>query len=89
MSTQEVLSKNNYDTSLGTSKQLDYYKSQGITTDNYARVIKQYNGSNYFWWLRSTYSVNNTYFLYVAKDGAWGGSNGTGAGGVSSAFRIA
>ena len=42
-----------YDTSTGTSKQLDYYKNQGVTTSSYAGASKQYNESNSLWLLRS------------------------------------
>ena len=35
-----------YDTSYNNTKQLDYYKNQGVTTGSYAGAIKQYNGSN-------------------------------------------
>ena len=89
LSTQEVWSNNNYDTSLGTSKQLDYYKSQGVTTDNYARAIKQYNGSNCFWWLRAAASINTNAFLGVRSYGDWGSNDANGFSGVSPAFRIA
>ena len=35
-----------HDTSVGTSKQLDYYKNQGVTLSNFEKSIKQYEGSN-------------------------------------------
>ena len=34
------------DTSYNNTKQLDYYKNQGVTTSSYAGAIKQYNGSD-------------------------------------------
>ena len=83
----EKISK--YDTSYSNTKQLDYYKSQGITAeDNIAGAIKQYNGSNDYWWLRTTMSVETTLFYYVDKDGHWLDMNNIPRG-VSPAFRIA
>ena len=77
LNAQEVLDGNAFDTSVGTTKQLDYYKNQGVTTDNYAGAIKQYNGSNGYWWLRSAASAMAYTFLTVRGNG------------VSPAFRIA
>ena len=89
LNAQEVWNGNNYDTSVGTSKQLDYYKNQGVTTSSYAGAKKQYNGSNSYWWLRSAcfYYTNN--FLTVSYDGDWGSYNADSSAGVSPAFRIA
>ncbi len=77
------------DTSIGTSKQLDYYKNQGVTTSNKAGAIKQYNGSNSNWWLRSANSRNTFYFLDVVYDGGWAHFYASSSIGVSPAFRIA
>ena len=79
----------NFDTAVGTSKQLDYYKNQGVTTDNYAGAIKQYNGSNSYWLLRSAISFNTNCFLHVTYSGSWSYGNATDFRGVSPAFRIA
>ncbi len=89
LNAQEVWNGNSYDTSVGTSKQLDYYKNQGVTTSSYAGAIKQYNGRNYSWWLRSAYSGYANTFLGVASTGGWSGSGANGSNGVSPAFRIA
>ena len=78
-----------YDTSTRTSKQLDYYKSQGVTASSYAGAIKQYNGRNSYWWLRSAYSSNTSSFLGFSRYGSWGISGASGSNGVSPAFRIA
>ena len=78
-----------YDTSVGTSKQLDYYKKQGVTTSSYAGAIKQYNGSNLYWWLRSAGSYNTNFFLTVADSGGWSSFRAASSNGVSPAFRIA
>ena len=75
------------DTSYNNTKQLDYYKNQGVPTSSYAGAIKQYNGSNYYWWLRSAYSGNTSEFLCVLGNGGWFYTDASG--GVSPAFRIA
>ncbi len=89
LNAQEVWNGNSYDTSVGTSKQLDYYKNQGVTASSYAGAIKQYNGSNSYWWLRSAVSDDTYYFLYVSFDGDWSDDDADSSNGVSPAFRIA
>ena len=89
LNAQEVWENNSYDTAVGTSKQLDYYKNQGVTEDSYAGAIKQYNGSNSYWWLRSANSISTRYFLSVYSSGAWLSRNANNSNGVSPAFRIA
>ena len=91
LNVKEVWNGNSYDASniAGTSKQLDYYKSKGVTKNNYAGAIKQYNGRNSDWWLRSARS-NSTYeFLSVRSFGDWEGNGASYSYGVSPAFRIA
>ena len=88
LNAQEVWSTNKYDTSVGTSKQLDYYKNQGVTASSYAGAIKQYNGSNW-WWLRSARSINTDGFLRVSDTGVWILGIAFDSSGVSPAFRIA
>ena len=79
-----------HDTSYNNTKQLDYYKNQGVTTSSYAGAIKQYNGSNSYWWLRSASSDLTTRLLGVT---GFGGLDSAGrandSDGVSPAFRIA
>ena len=79
------------DTALGTSRQLDYYKKQGVTISNYAGAIKQYNGKNSIWWLRSVIEdFAGTSITYVGHNGDYRGSTDAGASrGISPAFRIA
>ena len=77
------------DTAVGTSKQLDYYKNQEVTIENYIGAIKQYNGSNSTWWLRSARSSDTDSFLLVHSNGHWNGSYTSSYRGVSPAFRIA
>ena len=89
LNAQEVLSTNDRDTSVGTSKQLDYYKNQGVTASSYAGAKKQYNGSNSYWWLRSAHSNSTNDFLYVNGSGDWNGGYAYNSNGVSPAFRIA
>ena len=78
------------DTSYSTTKQLDYYKRQGVTTISYVGAKKQYNGSNDLWLLRSANS-NDTYaFLNAYGSGNWGNvAAHSSSNGVSPAFRIA
>ena len=89
LNAQEVWNGNSYDTSVGTSRQLDYYKNQGVTTSSYAGAKKQYNGSNSYWWLRSANSNGATRFLCVTSSGGWDYNNANYSLGVSPAFRIA
>ena len=77
------------DAAYNTTKQLDYYKNQGVTTDSYAGAIKQYNGSSLLWWLRSAYSSSIYGFLLVRNGGDWVGGSADDSYGVSPAFRIA
>jgi len=77
------------DTSYSNTKQLDYYKNQGVTVTSYAGAIKQYNGSNGYWWLRSADSFRASSFLFVSFSGDWYGDSASSSGGVSPAFRIA
>ena len=89
LNAQEVWSTHDRDTSVGTSKQLDYYKNQGVTASSYAGAIKQYNGRNSYWWLRSAISSNASACLYVVSDGRLDGTRAGNFNGVSPAFRIA
>ena len=90
LSTKEVFGKTTlYDTVDAETKQLDYYKNQEVTTSNYSGAIKQYNGSNGYWWLRSAYFNFTDSFLYVYGDGGWYASDADRSYGISPAFRIA
>ena len=92
LNAQEVWDTNDYDTSVGTSKQLDYYKNQGVTTDNYDGAMKQneqYDGIDAAWWLRSAHSSSTSRFLIVNDNGDWNRSYAYSSNGVSPAFRIA
>ena len=89
LSTKEVWGSNpGYDTATAETRQLDYYKAQGVTTSNYSGAIKQYNGSNSSWWLRAAISIDSFSFYYVYTNGGWNYSYATIAYGVAPAFRI-
>ena len=94
LSTKEVWGKEgttnviDNDTAEVETRQLDYYSSQNVTTSNYSGAIKQRNGSNYYWWLRSANSSNSNSFYIVTYFGGWHGSNSDYTNGVSPAFRI-
>ena len=79
-----------YDTAYNNTRQLDYYSSQNVTTSNYSGAIKQYNGSNDWWWLRSADSYLNisSSFYFVYSRGSWSRNGSSIASGVSPAFRI-
>ena len=89
LNSQEIWGSNDYDTSVGVSRQLDYYKNLGVTMENNSKATKQYLESNVHWWLRSSYIKNADYFLIVGSDGLWHGDNASSQDGVSPAFRIA
>ena len=94
LSTKEVWGKEgtsnviNYDTAEAETRQLDYYKSQNVTTTSYSGAIKQNNGSSSYWWLRSAYSLNIYHFFGVASSGDWYSDISNYTNGVSPAFRI-
>ena len=75
LSTKEVWGKEgtsnviNNDTAEAETRQLDYYKTIGVTTSNYSGANKQYNGSNYSWWLRNVNVDNCVHFEYVGSGG--------------------
>ena len=76
------------DTGRDNTRQLDYYT--GVTTNSWSRAIKQLNGSNTYWWLRTAYSINYDYFYSVANYGDWSSDDlADTTHGVSPAFRIA
>ena len=90
LSTKEVWNGGTgYDTAEAETRQLDYYKNKGVTISNHSEAKKQYNGSNYYWWLRSALSNFTSDFFRMDDDGAWRGINANSTYGVSPAFRIA
>ncbi len=78
-----------YDTAYANTRQLDYYKGLNVTTSSYSGAIKQNNGSNARWWLRSARSTNSYNVYYVNNYGTWDYSSANDTtSGVSPAFRI-
>ncbi len=76
------------DTADTTTKQLDYYKNNGVTTSNNQVALKQYNGSGYPWWLRGAFDTYDSRFIAVYHNGSWYQENANYTFGVSPAFRI-
>ena len=78
------------DTSLGTSRQLDWYEENEVTTSSYSNAIKKNSsGSASYWWLRSAISNFTSGFYYVSYDGyRVGGNYAYNIYGVSPAFRL-
>ena len=76
------------DTAREVTRQLDYYKKEGVTTSNYSKAIKMYNSSASPWRLRSAISYTASNFYTVRSNGDWSGNNAIGTYGVSPAFRI-
>ena len=90
LSTKEVWNGGTgYDTAEAETRQLDYYKNKVVTKSNYSEAIKQYNGSNANWWLRSASSYNTGDFWNVRDNGAWKSIRAYSTYGVAPAFRIA
>ena len=76
------------DTAYSQTRQLDYYKSKGVTTTNYASAAKKYGTETSRWWLRSARKDTNVYFISVTENGTWGSNGASGNYGFSPAFRI-
>ncbi len=79
---------NNYDTVTNQTRQLDYYKKEGVNSENYAKAIKDYQGNPYIWWLRSANFNSDTDFYRVSTLGLWPNRYATAVCGVAPAFRI-
>ena len=88
LSAKEVWNGNSYDSAVNNTRQLDYYSAKGVTTSNYTNAIKQNNGSNDVWWLRSACSSVSNSFLRVTSNGGWGSNESTYSYGFAPAFRI-
>lgn len=90
---QEIYSNwsNQNDKTIKTSRQLDYYKGKGTTT-NATSAIKSYMGTNTYYWLRSAYEGwGPSIFYYITSDGKdYGGDiiQGVESLGISPVFRI-
>ena len=92
LSPQEVYGTSfveNFDTSNGTSRQLDYYSNNNVSTSNYANAIKKNGGSAAWWWMRSAYSNYEYSFYFIDGNGSYTHDIANSSNGVSPAFRLA
>ena len=90
LSTKEVWNGGTgFDTAEAETRQLDYYKNNGVTTSNYSGAIKQYNGTYTNWWLRSAGSSSTSSFFGVYSGGSCNSYPDNRKNGVAPAFRIA
>ena len=90
LSAMEIWGSNpgGYDTSTEKTRQLDYYKEKEVTIDSYSGAIKEYNGDNSLWWLRSASSYYPSKFYAVSDIGYWNRNYSSNTNGVAPAFRI-
>ncbi len=88
LSPKEIYGKSEYDTLDAETKQLDYYKNQGVSLTYYSPVAKNFEDTPIIWWLRSSIAQLNTGFLSVFSQGNRDYSGAQNAYGVSPAFRI-
>ena len=77
-----------YDSAWDKTRQLDYYKIKGVTTNSYSNAIKQYNSSDSNWWLRAASSNSDYAFLIVIYSGTWNEYIAATNQGFAPAFRI-
>lgn len=82
------------DTAYNDTRQLDYYKLKGVTTNNYANAVKgnyNYDENTYYigaWWLRAAYSTASSGFNMVDMGGQTNGTDSFQSIGFAPAFRI-
>ena len=76
------------DTARDVTRQLDYYKNLGVTTNNYSGAIKKSGTNASIWWLRAATSTNTGGFLNVSTDGGWSIFAARFTYGVAPAFRL-
>ena len=96
LSTKEVWGKEGisnaiiYDTAEAETRQLDYYKNNGVTTSSYSAAVKTYQGRAQNWWLRTinSYSGYSSFFYNVNLSGDWGSIGAYNTLGLAPAFRI-
>ena len=70
------------------TRQLDYYKMNNVTTNNYLKTAKTYQGNSTWWWLRTAVSNSNSTFFRVYSYGTWTTATASSSKGVAPAFRI-
>ena len=76
------------DTAADLTRQLDYYKIKGVTTNSSAAAKKNSEGPDAWWWLRSAVPDTINYFWGVSDSGTWSQTGAHARAGVSPAFRI-
>ena len=82
------------DTAYNDTRQLDYYKLKGVTTNNYANAVKgnyNYDENTYYagaWWLRAAYSTASSGFNMVDMGGQTNGTDSFQSIGFAPAYRI-
>ena len=76
------------DTAADLTRQLDYYKIKGVTTNSSAAAKKNSEGPDAWWWLRSAVPDTINYFGGVSDSGTWSQTGAHARAGVSPAFRI-
>ena len=77
------------DTTKNFTRQLDYYRDIGVTTEATDLVIKKSSGTNKNWWLRVQYNYGNGFFYNVRYTGQYVIDYASSIAGVSPAFRLA
>ena len=78
-----------YDSATAETRQLDYYKDVAqVTGSSYSGAKKNYEGSAYYWWLRSARSNIASGFYGVTDTGAWTSDLAIRTRGVAPAFRL-
>ena len=78
----------NNDSAETETRQLDYYKNSGVTTDLYSGAVKTYQGSAHEWWLWTAWLSSANGFCSVKTDGNWEFYESYPLFGVSPSFRI-
>ena len=80
-----------YDSAKDSTRQLDYYKIKGVTTnrkDWNGAIKKDSAGTAEWWWLRCAYSYSSDSFYFALGTGYWNYNYANITRGVSPAFRI-
>ena len=78
-----------YDSEYFSTRQLDYYKKNNVTTSNFSLAIKGFGtGTSSWWWLRSPISNSHSNFIAVTISLAYDDLYSRNNYGVSPAFRI-
>ena len=76
------------DTAKDLTRQLDYYKNLGTSTNNYSGAIKKNGTSAASWWLRAAISDANVSFYYVSSYGSWSYYGASYTNDLAPAFRL-